>query len=200
MTIKDNTVFCIFGMKGSGKSFLTKQIINEYPRAIIIDNQQEYDNAKVINGYRESIKALVEASKSRRFKLSLRATSLEEDLELINLASTIPNQLMVLEEASKYVSHAGMPREIQHLIRFGRHDCISQIYLARRASELHRDITANADIIISFHQHEPRDIAYLRDFMGKKAERARTLQRYEFIAYGKRSKAPLIVLERLERT
>ena len=197
--IKDNTIICIFGMKGGGKSFLTKQIIDEYKRVIIIDNQQEYDNAEVVEGYRACIERTVQASKEKKFKISLRADSNEQDLELIRLASTIQNQLLVLEEASKYVSHSGMPDEIARLIRFGRHDAISQIYLARRASELHRDITANADIIISFHQHEPRDVLYLRDFMGKRANKVRRLKKYKFIAYGKKSKAPAIVLERLHK-
>ncbi len=196
--VKENTIICIFGMKGGGKSYLTGQIIEEQKRVIVIDNQQEYDLKEIGIGYRDCVQKIVDASKLKRYKVSLRAENIEEDLDLLRLASTIQNQWIVIEEASKYVSHAKLSDEIAHLIRFGRHDAISQIYLARRASELHRDITANADVIISFHQHEPRDVMYLRDFMGDRANKVRRLKKYHFIAYGKRSKAPKIVLERLD--
>lgn len=196
--IKDNTITSIIGQKGSGKSFLTKQIIQEYKRVIVVDNTQEYDGMEIVVGYRSCIKRLMQASSEKKFRLSLRAESTEEDLVLLSMAETIENHLLVIEEASRYVSHAMLPKPIAKLIRFGRHKCINQIYLARRATELHRDITANSDIIITFHQHEPRDVKYLTEFMGPRAENAPRLRKYRFIAWGNKKKSPDIVLERLK--
>lgn len=40
-----------------------------------------------------------------------------------------------------------------------------------------RDLTANADVIVSFNQQEPRDVKYLTDYMGEAGEKVRELQK-----------------------
>ena len=199
---RENTVISIIGQKGSGKSYLTKQILTEFPRVFILDNTQEYARAEIVEGFNDCVARIVKASREKRFTISLRAETTDQDIALLRLIETVPYVLVVIEEASRYVSSARLPDAIAKLIRFGRHKCISQIYLARRATELHRDLTANSDVIITFHQHEPRDLLYLREFMGEKVGdkgiKARKLSKYRFIAWGKKSKAPRIVISRLQ--
>jgi len=53
------------------------------------------------------------------------------------------------------------------LVNFGRNKGISLICTAKRPAQVNRELTAQADIIVSFRQDEPLDIEYLQDFCGK---------------------------------
>lgn len=196
---KQNWVAVINGKRGSGKSTLTSELILDFPRVFVIDNIGEYDNINVVNGFAECVNAIVEASKKKRFRLSLRTDSISEDLALIKLAQTVPSCLLVIEEASKYQSSAYMPPEIEHLIRYGRHLDISQVYISRRARELNRDITANADNIITFRQQEPRDIAYLREFLEDDADIIPKLKQYHVYVWGDTEQLPISLKQRIVR-
>ncbi len=193
---RQNWIATIVGKKGSGKSFLAKEIADDEPRVIVIDNLGEYDRLTVVDGYRECIHALLGAEKQRRFKLALRTTSLEEDLELMDLVYSMDHVTLIVEETSRYTSSAFLPQPLEQLIRFGRHRAINMVWLARRASELHRDLTANSDVIVSFTQHEKRDVEYLRSFMGDMALGAKDLPPYECLIYGPDEKMPWPILNR----
>jgi len=196
--IKRNTVLCVFGMKGSGKSFLVKDIVLDYPRVIAIDNIGEY-NLEIVQGREQSIRRIVQASREESYRLAIRTNSVEEDLQIIKLVGTLANMLLVVEETSKYVTSNYMPEPIEALIRYGRHRAISQIYMARRPSEISRELTANADGIIVFRTQEPRDVAYMRTFIGDRADKLGTLPEYvpSFHGYANLEKMPLSVIERV---
>lgn len=83
-------------------------------------------------------------------------------------------------------------------MRLGRHRRISQLYVAQRPSEVHRSITAQADIIVSFYQREERDVKWLLDAGGGvDAEHVMELEQYRLIAFGDgidRDDVPLAIL------
>lgn len=60
------------------------------------------------------------------------------------------------------------------LVNFGRNKGISLICAAKRPAQVNRELTAQADIIISFRQDEPNDIKYLREFCGPSVEEITT--------------------------
>jgi hypothetical protein len=72
------------------------------------------------------------------------------------------------------------------------------IFIARRPSELHRDITANSDVVVTFQQHEPRDVLYLRSIFGPGAVAVRRLPRFRIMYFGEIEKVPLAALEAAE--
>jgi DNA helicase HerA-like ATPase len=184
-------------MKGSGKSFLVQDIVRDYHRVIAIDSMGEYEN-EIIVGLEAGVRRIVQASREREFRISLRTDSVEQDLQLMKVAGTLSSFLIVVEETSKYVSAYGMPEPIENMIRYGRHRDISQIYMARRPSEINRDLTANADVIVTFREQEPRDVAYLRGFMGAQAFKVPNLPEYHCEVWGTVEKMPLSVIERME--
>jgi hypothetical protein len=185
-----NWIASIFGRKGSGKSFLAKEIAKEERRVIAIDSLGEYDEMQVFTGYEECIKAMVAAEHLTDFKLALRTYSLEEDLELMDLVFKMTHLTLIVEETSRYVSPASLPQSLEQLVRYGRHSAINQVYLARRPSEIHRDLTAQSDVIVSFVQHERRDVEYLRSFMGDAANGVSGLKTYAGLVYGEDIKMP----------
>lgn len=201
---RDNVIIADFGKKGSGKSFLAKEIIEEYERVTVIDSNGEYDDTEIITGFRECLDRLREIGKDEKqtthFKISLRTTSSDADIALIDVAGTIPNQLIVVEETSRYVRPTYLPEPIANLVRYGRHMDISQLYIARRPSEVSREITANADITIWFRTQEPRDLAYFKAMTGENPDKIRKLPRYKpFIYTDEPEKLPLAVEARMEK-
>ena len=193
---RNNWIASFFGRKGSGKSFLAKEIAGDEPRVIAIDSLGEYNEMQVITGYKECIKAMIAVENLSQFKLALRTYSLEEDLELIDLVFKMNHLTLMVEETSRYVSTASLPTPFEQLVRYGRHSAINQLYIARRPSEIHRDLTAQSDVIVSFVQHERRDVEYLRSFMGEAANGVSSLRQYESLVYGDDIKMPWPVLRR----
>lgn len=198
--MSQNTIITLLGRKGSGKSTLTAEIIRESPRVVILDYLGEYGanvKAQVVTGFRPALDALVEASGERRFRLSLRIEDEDLAMRILPVAWELSDYLLVVEEASAYCSPTQIPPELARMVRFGRHQRISQLYVAQRPSMLHRHITSQSDLIISFRQHEPIDVRYLRMTAGEAADAVQTLPDYAIFVSGALDRAPLAVLARL---
>lgn len=80
---------------------------------------------------------------------------------------------LIIEECN--ISHLGNVRDPDpnfiNLVNFGRNRNISMIAVAKRPAQVTRDLTSQADIIISFRQDEPNDIKYLQEFCGRDVDR-----------------------------
>lgn len=192
----DNTVFVILGRKGSGKSFLAAEIIEEYPRAIILDSLAEYSGDVVTDGLPDSVREILKRKDKPRFRIVCRVLDKEHCEKLMRLIYEIPNTLFVIEETSMYCSPTYLPEDLSRLIQYGRHREISLMFISRRPAELNRNLTAQADLVVTFQQQEPRDVQYLRGILGKEADQIVGLQPYQFIMMGQREKAPLCLLSR----
>jgi len=199
--VASNSIVTILGRKGSGKTTLVREIVREHRRVVILDYIGEYGadcGARVVAGFSASIHALVAASRERAFRLSLRMLD-EETLAALPVAWELEDYLLVVEEASAYCSPSQLPPEIARIVKFGRHQRISQVYVAQRPSMLHRHVTSQSDLIVSFHQHEPIDVRYLSAIAGEEAKCVQELGDYEIYAAGNLEHAPLAVLARLEQ-
>jgi len=201
--VKQNTIVALVGRKGSGKSTLVGEIIREFDRVLIVDRMFEYGpqlGVTVVRGHAGAVAAVLEASRRRRFRYSLRGLEDDEVLDVLEGVGTLREVLVVVEEASAYMKSQQIPWEIAHLVRMGRHQGISQLYVAQRPSMLHLDVISQADVIVSFQQHARRDVETLVGHLGDFAEVVRELPRYELIAGGPagwEEKAPLAVLARV---
>lgn len=66
----------------------------------------------------------------------------------------------------------------------GRHVGLSLLAATQRPAQCDRIVTSQSNAIISFHMHEPRDLAWLRDVGGSRlAEEVRALGKYESAWY-----------------
>jgi DNA helicase HerA-like ATPase len=196
-----NQVITILGMKGSGKSTLAREIVMTRERVLVIDASGEYEDlpgAIVVYGARNASERLIELKDKQRWILV--ASDLlddEETMHLLAVAFEVPSIMIVLEEASLYCDPYRLPDEISRIIRYGRKREIDMIIIARRPSEINRELTAQSDIVVSFKQMEPIDVSYLRARGGKEADAVQSLPPFKVIVLGDRANAPLSVLARL---
>jgi len=184
--VSHNTIGSLFGRKGSGKSTLVGEITRDFRRVIVIDYLGEYDARRgftVHEGFTASATALVRWNPKPRFALSLRVDEVHHALMLLEIVWEMRNVLLVVEESSWLCTPSNLPQELRRLVRMGRHREISQLYVAQRPAMVHRDVTSQSDWIVSFQQHEARDIHFLEEsLLGEQAEKVRELGQYEIIA------------------
>lgn len=204
--MSQNLVLSIFGRKGSGKSTIVREIVVEHDRVYYLDSMGEADASsgfEVVHGMEACVSAIMGTRGKKKFRLSLRMDDTEELITLLDLiyevAETLPGCLVVVEETSFYCSPSFLPSEISKLVRYGRHRGIDQVYIARRPSEIHRDLTAQSDLIVTFAMHEPRDLAYLAQIAPtrEEAERVRNLPKWKVAAWGDMDRVPLAVLAQM---
>lgn len=198
---RENAIFSIFGRKGSGKSYLVRQIMAEYPKIVVLDTLGEYGSEKeVVTDAREAVRKIHSLANSdkRVWTVSVRLDRVTDYLPILGFLYHVPGILVVIEEVSLYTSPQSIPEEISRLVRYGRHKDISLIFVSRRPAEIHRDLSAQSDVIVSFVQHEPRDVSYFRALLGPAAKGVQSLKRYELIAGGNPDKFPRVVKERLK--
>lgn len=193
-----NLITFVAGRKGSGKTTLALQVAADHPRVFVLDTIGQYSaehGYTVCFGLESCVQAMLATRDQERFKVSLRCGETDDMLDLMRLAYELPRQLLVVEEVSFYCSPNRLPVELSTLIRYGRHREIDQLYIARRPFEVHRDITAQADVGVSFVQHEPNDVAYLRAVAGPEAVRVMGLAPYRAMVWGEIERAPLAAIQ-----
>jgi len=196
-----NLIVTVLGRKGCGKSTLVREITRDWKRVVIIDYLGEYGGnvgATVHEGLRASVQALVRWAPQARFCCSLRLDDMEDALGVLEVCGAMHDYLLVVEEASWLCSAAHIPQQLARLVRFGRHRGISQLYVAQRPTMVHRDVTSQSDVLVSFNQHERRDVAYLQSILGDQAERLPSLERYAIIAGPDPARFPAAVRRRLK--
>lgn len=113
----------------------------------------------------------------------MRPESDNDVSELFGMVFDLGSCSLVVEEASLYCNPYKIDDSFKKILNYGRHRRINLVAIARRASELHRDITAQSDFIISFRQTEKRDI-YTLQSVDEKAEELTTLEKYQYKILG----------------
>lgn len=218
--MSQNTVTVVLGKKGSGKSTLVGEIIQDEPRVWVIDSLAEYGKERgleVCSEWEECVSAIEDSPSRSKFQISIRLLHEDDNLDMIDLCYDAAgdinarghNSLLVIEETSLYVAPTTLPDEIAQLIRYGRHRQLDLVFVSRRSAELHRDLTANADVLVTFRTTEPRDLQYLSAyFTPEEIEKIKTLRVWdvngppdqlppEIAVSGDLSKAPAPILSRL---
>lgn len=175
----NNKISVVLGMKGSGKSSYLKSETRKMERLLIWDYLREYDEGRIVHTIEELIPLLTK-NFAGKFRIIFRPSggNIAEVFDRFSRAAYCMNNMtLVLEEVDKISDPSFMSEGFQELINYGRHKKIDIIAASRRAHCVPRDLTANADVIVSFFQQEPRDVKYITDFMGHEAgERVRTLK------------------------
>lgn len=178
----------VLGRRGCGKTTLIKGLVAIQPRLLIFDTLAEYQSSGRV--FRSFVPMLtyVQSRQYIQFRAVFQPVE-TQDLEqsfsdFMRLCWIVGNCIIVVDEIDQVASPVSIPNELAKNLRYGRHRKLFVIAASRRAADVPRLITSQADELISFNQTEPRDIAYIEAFAGKDfAYRTMTLPRYRALIY-----------------
>jgi len=145
MNIKSDEIVTIAGQRGTGKTYLAKQILQQFSRVVVYDPVGEYD---------PSISYVP-------------ATDSPEEFEsFMTKVWNMGNVVVVVDEAERFLRNNGVILEYTHkVINTGRHRNIGLILVTRRLAELHKTPFGLSACVILFRLFLPNDIKYISEFL-----------------------------------
>jgi len=177
--MRRNIIIAVFGRKGLGKTYLVKWIVRRSRRMILIDTLNEYNNGTVVY----DTDALFDMAMESEFRIIFRPLN-DEDFEYaLDLAIAVGKLTLVIDEIDQHTTSYSLPEKLRWVIHYGRHYNVSLVVAARMPQRIRTDITAQADVILSFQQQGKATISYLKDFTDLDLDLyVRDLEAHKFIS------------------
>ena len=179
--MNESKITIILGKRGSGKTTLTKSLIEGYNKNIIIwDFIGEYKGAviKTFDSFCWYISQRIIDEK--RINIILRLPI--EDFDAVcGVIYIIGKMLFVIEEIDSVSSAFYVPKGLGYLIRYGRHREVSMIATSRRPADVPRLLTSQANTLYCFRFIEPRDLDYLKQYANINIAELQGLNDYKYI-------------------
>jgi len=161
----ENKGWCVFGPRGSGKSWLLESVLDSVENHIVYDPMGDH------RGYRQYIP---------------RDRSSVQELSDLVRHVIIPTRttLFCIDEANKYIiPRKRLPPGIDDLLDFNRHFQISFGCVSRRPVQFHADLVELSDVLFIFGLHGKNDYQYLEDLHRGLGDAVRSLPKYHFVSY-----------------
>jgi len=179
-----NEVILIFGKRGSGKTTLAKKLLLGKKRVVIFDTLREYKIGLVTDDVIVVFEFLSQHEFSQVCRISY-SPEIEDKKAfgyVCDLVYSMKDLTLLVEEVDNYSTALITPESFSKIIRYGRHQNISLIAVARRTAEVPRLLTSQATDFYVFAHHEPRDVEYFAHlFNWDVAEKIRTLRQFQYI-------------------
>lgn len=184
-----NEIIVLLGRKGSGKTSLAKHMIRDKRRLLIYDPMGQFSDCGVVINDPVVLIEYLKRNIAGSFRVVYQpaddigtdiAVEFENTCEIVHCLEDL---YFVVDEVDTYAQSNNCPPYFNNLVQRGRHKRISLVVTTRRHTETTRHLTAQADILISFSQHEPNDLKYLGTFFGKEADNLPTLPPYHYIKF-----------------
>lgn len=195
-------VVLIVGRRGSGKSELLRRIRAHRARVVVADvlcGDRAVDARPRTVAYDapEYFDALRAAARQSTWDVVARPDRWDDGAEWLaaallpppraehGYASAVGGVTVACDEADVLAPNsAAIAPEVRALVQRGRHYRISILAATRRPAECHRDLSSQADALVTFAQHEPRDLAYLAEAAGERfAASARELRQWSYAVW-----------------
>lgn len=180
----------VCGIRGHGKSTMARQLVVAAPRLLAYDPFGEHDALAL--AYNDLVDFLDYAESLDRFRVGLAEAGHEEDFCALALVigrrlqqEQPPRPLLVLLEEADLIARPGQESPVfQDLVARGRHEGIELVCVSRRPAEVSRLITSQAEFFYCFRTQEPRDVTYLRGYIGEAAAAAvQQLPPFRYVAW-----------------
>jgi len=184
MTEKKVTI--IIGKRGTGKSYLCRQLIAGEKRLFIYDVMGEYDEGVVFD--RDTLDKLAlhwRVFYRQEFRIVYRPIEDDAEMQMIaELIYALGDVTFVVEEVDTVAETWKIPLMFRYILRRGRHRNIKLIGVTPSPFGIHRDLTRQAKEIYVFDTREPRDREYLRHLISSDIEaKLDQLKQYEYVKW-----------------
>lgn len=191
-------VVFLTGKSGSGKSTLCRQLLLTAPRLLIFDTISEYRRLSppypalfIYDVY--ALMDYLTLNANKPFRVIFDPADPEEIIELNNgekitvfgfvckvILDSLTNITFYIEEIANFVEGGKAPVYLRKLSRYGRHSAIDIYSTTQRPADVPPVLRAQITKFISFRQHEPRDIKWIRQIIGQEAETLSALEQFKW--------------------
>ncbi|MAH51857.1 hypothetical protein CMI37_38930 [Candidatus Pacearchaeota archaeon] len=159
--------FCMFGLRGTGKSTNANFICNSFGRkALVYDTLDEVPINAKYDSYLPKVR-----------------NSSPELETVIRKVKNSHYELFLIDEANRYCPSkpSPLPQEVADINDQCRHYNLALGYIARRPCQLNQDLTELADYLIIYHLKGKADIQYLNNLSQGLGKAVLILKKYQFI-------------------
>ena len=158
--------FVICGLRDSGKSWLTKSIMDTTDAHLVWDPMGEHEGYHV-------------------YRPTDRESTEELNAFTRNMVIAWRPALVVYDEINRIIEPkpTRLPPALADVVDFGRHWGISVGYVARRPVQFHTDIVELADYLFLFRLTGNNDHKYLESLKTGLGDAVRDLPKWHFVVY-----------------
>jgi len=165
--MKERLIRLVLGKRGSGKSFYVKQESLKANRVLIYDTIGEY------SGYGVTVSDLDELIEywlkihDKNFRIVYQPLRPAQEFDdVCDLVYACGDMVFIAEEIDIFTTNYDLSESFANIIQRGRHRNIDFFGVSQRPYRINRTVSSQAKEIITFIQTEPRDLEYLRLYMG----------------------------------
>jgi hypothetical protein len=186
---QQNKIIACAGRKGSGKSTMAREILQQCPRLFCYDTMGEH--RWIPDTFEDLDKAMIylmESYNHESFMGRYVAESDDEEADFSEVCAVVydqGNMMFAIEEVVMLGCSAGYaPPKFKRLMRLGRHRNVDMLYTTQRMGECPRALTAATDVFVLFAHTEPRDLEAIGERCGQDISRkVASFQGHQFLIY-----------------
>ena len=181
-----NKGWCVFGLRGSGKSWFVKSVLETTPDHLIYDPLKEH---KGYNKYtptdRTSVEELEQVIQGPVIKGVKVTDANKSTFPTRRVGETWKPELFVIDEGNRYIlpHPTRMPPGVADLVDYGRHWSLSFGVVARRPVQFNSTLVELSDHVFFFQLPGKNDHAYLESLHVGLGDTVRNLAPYHFVAF-----------------
>ena len=174
----------ILGQKGTGKTYLTRQIAEAIPKDVVLFDTIGVVKAKGTKIYEVDIKKRMEQATvfsgitlrtHHNIGVDLSRLTKDEIVEFTNWYLTITpmkNKYIIIDEMADYTPQIGeSSKELERLVRHGRNFGNTFIFNTQRPAYLTKNVLNLIDVVVFFRLVWQRDIEVVKDVLNNLGKR-----------------------------
>lgn len=188
--IKETDCVLIMGTRGTGKSFLGRNLQKLWPRRVIFDPLDEYESDVVATNFSELAEILAEFDRTGRDRFEIVVKSdpevdrSDEELEqMLRICYYFGHIQIVMEEVQLCSTPHSLPKWLKNALLTGRHQGLSLLFTTQRPGELNKTILSQCNHIFCGRIVEGNDVRYVSSFLNESSDRLSSLPDRKFLYF-----------------